>query len=60
MAVQGRMGRTAALRSGSQDELPRSPNLWNFAFSDFSVKFASMEYSQIRVRQESYSRLYEP
>jgi hypothetical protein len=34
--VQGRMGRTAALRRGSQDELPRSLNLWNFAFLGFS------------------------
>jgi hypothetical protein len=33
--VQGRMGRTAALRRGSQDELPRSLNLWNFAFLGF-------------------------
>jgi hypothetical protein len=33
--VQGTMGRTAALRSGSQDELPRSLNLWNFAFWGF-------------------------
>jgi hypothetical protein len=33
--VQGRMGRTAALRNGSQDEVPRSLNLWNFAFLGF-------------------------
>ena len=29
------MGRTAALPNGSQDELPRSLNLWNFAFLGF-------------------------
>ena len=58
--MQGRMGRTAALCKGSQDELPRSLNLWNFAFSGFSVKFALMEYSEIRVRQDGYSLLYEP
>ena len=58
--MQGRMGRTAALCKGSQDELPRSLNLWNFAFSGFSVKFAFMEYSQIRLRQDSYCLLYEP
>jgi hypothetical protein len=34
-AVQGRMGRTAALRKGSQDELPRSLNLWTFVFLGF-------------------------
>ena len=58
--MQARMGRTAALRSGSQDELPRSLNLWNFAFWGFSEKFAFMEYSHIRVRQDSYCLLYEP
>jgi hypothetical protein len=31
--VQGRMGRIAALPNGFQDELPRSLNLWTFAFS---------------------------
>jgi hypothetical protein len=33
--MQGRLGRTAALRNGFQDELPRSLTLWNFAFSTF-------------------------
>ena len=33
--MQGRMGRTAALRNGFQDELPRSLNLWTFAFLGF-------------------------
>ena len=33
--MQGRMGRTGALRNGSQDEVARSLNLWNFALLGF-------------------------
>jgi hypothetical protein len=41
--VQGRMGRTAALRNGSQDEVPRSLNLWNFAYLEL-VRIGSLHF----------------
>jgi hypothetical protein len=57
--VQGRMGRTAALRNGSQDEVPRRPicgtspslRLLRTSPSRPSGKIAVMEFSEIRVRR---------
>ena len=42
-----------------QDALPGSLNFWTFAFLGFCDS-ALMEFSEIRVLRDSYSRLYEP
>jgi hypothetical protein len=54
----------AAIFSADTELASENPKKANFIYRIFanrpSGKFALMEFSEIRVRQDSYSRLYEP